>query len=86
VNAMKLELDRYIGSTHNRGRLWDNRNHWHSVTIGWWPVHADVSGWGYSPNSPRHELYRPPMQYYSRFHAVFVFEEAGCSSITLLDQ
>src|SRR6218665_3549463 len=22
-----LELDRYIGNTHHRGRLWDNRNH-----------------------------------------------------------
>src|SRR6218665_1420545 len=23
----RLELDRYIGTTHHRGRLWDNRNH-----------------------------------------------------------
>src|SRR6218665_720128 len=22
-----IELDRYIGNTHHRGRLWDNRNH-----------------------------------------------------------
>jgi len=33
-----LELDQYIGNTHHRGRLWDNRNHrnigkwWQSVT------------------------------------------------------
>jgi len=29
-----LELDRYNGSTHNRGRLWDNQNNWQSMTIG----------------------------------------------------
>src|SRR6218665_1818702 len=33
----RLELDRYIGNTHHRGRLWDNRNHRNnrqSMTIG----------------------------------------------------
>jgi len=25
-----------------------------------WPVHADASQWGYSPNSPSHGLHRPP--------------------------
>jgi len=35
-----------------------------------WPVRADVSLWGYSPNSPSHGLYRPPRQHYSRFCAV----------------
>jgi len=33
----KLELDRYIGSTHNRSRWWDNWNHRNnrqSITIG----------------------------------------------------
>src|SRR6218665_1308763 len=30
----KLELDRYIGNTHHRGRLWDNRNHRQMMTIG----------------------------------------------------
>src|SRR6218665_128737 len=32
-----LELDRYIGNTHHRGRLWNNRNHRNnrqSMTIG----------------------------------------------------
>src|SRR6218665_3943351 len=32
-----LELDRCIGNTHHRGRLWDNRNHRNnrqSMTIG----------------------------------------------------
>jgi len=51
-----------------------------------WSVHADISGWAYSPNSLSHELYRPPMQYDLRFRAVFVFEEACCSSIISLDQ
>src|SRR6218665_581872 len=27
TRAHDLELDRYIGNTHHRGRLWDNRNH-----------------------------------------------------------
>src|SRR6218665_3656558 len=37
VLAYILELDRYIGNTHHRGRLWDNRNHrnhWQMMTIG----------------------------------------------------
>ena len=38
-----------------------------------WPVH--VSGWGHSPNSLSHELYRPPMRYYSSFRGVSVFDE-----------
>jgi len=48
----KVELDRLIGNTHN----WDDYR-----TIGTmvqsasngnrWPVRANVSGWGYSPNS-----------------------------------
>jgi len=29
-----LELDRYIGNTHHRGRLWDNQNHRQMMTIG----------------------------------------------------
>src|SRR6218665_3545598 len=29
-----VELDRCIGNTHHRGRLWDNRNHWQMMTIG----------------------------------------------------
>jgi len=29
-----LELDRYIGNIHHRGRLWDNRNHRQMMTIG----------------------------------------------------
>src|SRR6218665_3991029 len=29
-----LELYRYIGNTHYRGRLWDNRNHRQMMTIG----------------------------------------------------
>jgi len=28
-----LELDRYIGNTHYRGRLWDSRNHLQMMTI-----------------------------------------------------
>ena len=31
ISALWVELDRYIGSTHNRGRLWDSRQ---SMTIG----------------------------------------------------
>ena len=35
VNAvLPIELDRYIGNTHHRGRLWDNRNHRQMMTIG----------------------------------------------------
>ena len=39
-----------------------------------WPVRADVSRWFYSLNSPTcsHGLYRPPVQNYSRFRAVYV--------------
>ena len=33
-NQVWLELDRCIGSTHHRGRLWDNRNNRQSMTIG----------------------------------------------------
>ena len=43
-----------------------------------WLVRADVSRWRYSLNSPSHELYRPPVQNYSRSHAVYVFDD--CSS------
>jgi len=52
------------------------------------PVHADVSGWGYTPNSPRHELYR-------HNHSVLFkilrgtclrWDQAGPVSITSLDQ
>src|SRR6218665_273565 len=42
----KLELDRYIGSTQDRGRLWDNRNHRQMMTIGGQSVpmfHDDVT-------------------------------------------
>ena len=28
-----VELDRYIGNTHHRGLLWDNRNHRQMMTI-----------------------------------------------------
>jgi len=45
-----------------------------AIDDNWWPVRADVSRWDYSPNSPNHGLYRPPMQYYSRFRAVSVFD------------
>ena len=31
---LDLELDRYIGNTHHRDRLWDNRNHRQMMTIG----------------------------------------------------
>src|SRR6218665_2015428 len=34
VKRKLLELDRYIGNTHHRGRLWDNRNHRQTMTIG----------------------------------------------------
>jgi len=27
---LRVELDRCIGNTHHRGRLWDNRNHWNN--------------------------------------------------------
>src|SRR6218665_2537149 len=32
--SLGVELDRYIGNTHHRGRLWDNRNHRQMMTIG----------------------------------------------------
>src|SRR6218665_1363315 len=41
-----VELDRYIGNTHHRGRLWDNRNHRKMMTIGGQSVpmfHDDVT-------------------------------------------
>jgi len=31
-------------------------------------------------------FYMPPMQYYSSFRGVPVFDDTKCSSITLLDQ
>src|SRR6218665_3392547 len=34
MSASLLELDPYIGNTHHRGRLWDNRNHRQIMTIG----------------------------------------------------
>ena len=37
-----------------------------------WPVRANVSQWGYSPNLPSHWLHKPSMQYYSRFRMVSV--------------
>ena len=40
-----------------------------------WPVRANVSRRGYSPNWPCHGLYRPPMQFYSRFRTVSGFDE-----------
>jgi len=40
-----------------------------------WPVRTDVSGWGYSPNWLSNGLYRPPMQHYSRFCTVSVYDE-----------
>ena len=71
----EVELNRYIGNTHHRGRLWDNRNHRQMMT-----VRADVSRWCYSLNSPTcsRGLYRPPVQNYSRSRAVYVFDD--CSS------
>src|SRR6218665_3581672 len=33
-NYSEVELDRYIGNTHHRGRLWDNWNHRQMMTIG----------------------------------------------------
>ena len=57
-----------IGSTRNGVRLWGNQ----CV-----PVCRC-----YSPNSPSHGLYRPPMQNYSRFRTVSVFDETSRSSIT----
>jgi len=38
---MYVELDRYIGSTHNR-----DRSEQSAIDDNRWPVHADVSGWG----------------------------------------
>ena len=56
-----------------------------AIDDNWWSVRADVSRWCYSLNSPSHGLYnRLPMQYYSRFRTVFVFEEAGRSSKYLI--
>ena len=43
-----LELDRYIGNTHHRGRLWDNWNHRQMMTISDQSVpmfHDDVTHW-----------------------------------------
>jgi len=43
-----LELDRYIGNTHHRGRLWDNRNHRQMMTISDQSVpmfHDDITHW-----------------------------------------
>jgi len=76
---VKVELDRYIGSTHNRGRLWDNRNNRQSMTIGdqTMPMFQDEDTYR------RHEIYRPPLKHYSRFCAVSVFDETSCSSIRL---
>ena len=48
TQQQKLELDRYIGNTHHRGRLWDNRNHRQTMTIGDESVpmfHDDVTHW-----------------------------------------
>ena len=48
---LRVELDRYIGNTHHRGRLWDNRNHRkhrQMMTIGDQSVpmfHDDVTHW-----------------------------------------
>src|SRR6218665_3699303 len=44
--AFSVERDRYLGNTHHRGRLWDNRNHRQMMTIGDQPVplfHGDVT-------------------------------------------
>src|SRR6218665_3270794 len=46
VDHLFLELDRYIGNTHHRGRLWDHRNHRQMMTIGNQSVpmfHGDVT-------------------------------------------
>src|SRR6218665_2488462 len=50
-NNDRVELDRYIGNTHQRGRLWDNRNHRkhrQMMTIGDQSVpifHDDFTHW-----------------------------------------
>src|SRR6218665_1131039 len=73
-----VELDRYIGNTHHRGRLWDNRNHWQMMTIGDQSVPMFQDDVTQVLNSPSHGLRRPPVQNYSRFCPASVFD--GCSS------
>src|SRR6218665_701516 len=93
---MYVELDRCIGNTHHRGRLWDNRNNRQSMTIGDQSVlmfHDDVThGIHLAMSSVCHpcSTIQGSARYLSlmtvqALREVSIFDQAG-SSNTLLDQ